>query len=245
MRKSIMWLLVLMLLTTSLIISAVPAFNAGFMLVNAQTDVATSALISVEPSIATGNQVVQVNIRIEPAPPTPTDIFRNLTVTFVRSDGYTNRLGPYDTRPDGSQDFALAAPDLSGNHTIKLTFPGQTFANDTIHYLPSQSQTTLTVSPPPPPPPQPTGGSWEQKKSMQQARGKLGVAAVNGKIYAIGGSTETGRTPNSVGTDYKANGWIVGTNEEYDPATNTWSFKKTMPTPRFDFATVAYQNKIY
>ena len=25
---------------------------------------------------------------------------------------------------------------------------------------------------------------------------------------------------------------FVGTNEEYDPATDTWTFKKSMPTPR-------------
>jgi N-acetylneuraminic acid mutarotase len=66
----------------------------------------------------------------------------------------------------------------------------------------------------------------------------LGVAAVNGKIYAIGGSTLTG-------TPQQTTGGVVGTNEEYDPATDTWSFKKPMPTPREDFGIAVYQNKIY
>jgi hypothetical protein len=87
--------------------------------------------------------------------------------------------------------------------------------------------------------------TWLSKASMQVARGNLGVAAVNGKIYAIGGSTESGLNPRSVGIDYKAKGWVADTNEEYDPATDTWTFKTPMPTPRYGFAIVAYQNKIY
>jgi hypothetical protein len=62
--------------------------------------------------------------------------------------------------------------------------------------------------------------SWTSKAPMQVARSDLGVAVMNGKIYAIGGNTESGYMPNSEGNDYKALGWIVATNEEYDPATD-------------------------
>ena len=72
--------------------------------------------------------------------------------------------------------------------------------------------------------------SWTSKAPMHVARSSLRVAVVNGKIYAIGGGAETG---------------VVGTNEEYDPATDMWAFKKSMPTPREVFAIAAYQNKIY
>jgi hypothetical protein len=72
--------------------------------------------------------------------------------------------------------------------------------------------------------------SWTSKAPMQQARAGLGVAVVNGKIYAIGGSAENG---------------VVGTNEEYDPASDTWRFKKSMPIPRYGFAIAVYQNKVY
>jgi N-acetylneuraminic acid mutarotase len=75
---------------------------------------------------------------------------------------------------------------------------------------------------------------------MPTARAGLGVVAVNGKIYAIGGTTASGTYP----PDMFAGGF-VGTNEEYDPATNTWSTKASMPTPRDYFAIAAYQNKIY
>jgi N-acetylneuraminic acid mutarotase len=79
--------------------------------------------------------------------------------------------------------------------------------------------------------------TWVEKAPMQQARGGLGVAVVNGKIYAIGGSTLSGSWPYT--------GGIVATNEEYDPATNTWSFKNQMPTPRTNFGITVYNNKIY
>jgi hypothetical protein len=73
--------------------------------------------------------------------------------------------------------------------------------------------------------------TWAVKAPMHQARAGLGVAVVNGKIYAIGGFVE--------------NGVVTGTNEEYDTATDTWTYKKPMPTSRSYFATAVYQNKIY
>jgi hypothetical protein len=82
--------------------------------------------------------------------------------------------------------------------------------------------------------------TWTKKASMQQARAGLGVAVVNGKIYAIGGSTARGMYPPDI-----FYGGFVGTNEEYDPETDTWTYKKPMPTPRAHFAIATYQNKIY
>ena len=58
-----------------------------------------------------------------------------------------------------------------------------------------------------------TEDSWTTKTPMQEARGYLQVAVTNGKIYAIGGSGP------------------IGTNEEYDPATDNWTAKSPMPTP--------------
>jgi len=92
----------------------------------------------------------------------------------------------------------------------------------------------------------PVENSWVPKAPMQQARSGLGIAVVSGKIYAIGGTTESGFIPNAYGSTvygYRANG--VGTNEEYDPETDTWTYKASMPTPRLAFATAVYKNKIY
>lgn len=70
-------------------------------------------------------------------------------------------------------------------------------------------------------------GSWASEAPMPTVRRGLGVAAVNGKIYAIGGFPD------------------VSVNEEYDISTNTWTTKAAMPTPRHSFAIAVYQNKIY
>ena len=82
--------------------------------------------------------------------------------------------------------------------------------------------------------------TWATKTPMQQARAGLGVVAVDGKIYAIGGSTASGSyRPDAFAGDF------VGTNEEYDPETDTWTYREPMPTPRAHFAIAAYKNKIY
>ncbi|MDR0470253.1 MAG: hypothetical protein LBH79_00835 [Nitrososphaerota archaeon] len=75
--------------------------------------------------------------------------------------------------------------------------------------------------------------SWSSGASMSQARSGLGVVAVDGKIYAIGGTTN-GRSDK-----------VVGTVEVYDPVFDSWTTLASMPTPRSHFAIAAYQNKIY
>jgi hypothetical protein len=87
------------------------------------------------------------------------------------------------------------------------------------------------------------GNSWMEMAPMHVARAGLGVAVVNGKIYAIGGVTQT--IPLNIPLRAPTGEGVVGTNEQYDPVTDTWAFKTPMPTPRFSFAIAAYQGKIY
>src|SRR5262245_6224690 len=61
--------------------------------------------------------------------------------------------------------------------------------------------------------------SWVTATPMPTARSGAAVGTVNGIIYVIGG--RQGGTP-----------LYLGTNEAYDPATNSWSPKAPMPTPR-------------
>jgi N-acetylneuraminic acid mutarotase len=75
-----------------------------------------------------------------------------------------------------------------------------------------------------------TEGSWVTKESMPTARSGLGVAVVDGKIYAIGGQNGEG---------------VLNVTEEYDPVTNDWTSKASIPTARSDFGIAVYQDKIY
>jgi N-acetylneuraminic acid mutarotase len=72
--------------------------------------------------------------------------------------------------------------------------------------------------------------SWATKEPMPTARGGLGVAVVNGKIYALGGFNGVTQ---------------LAVNEEYNPVTDTWTTKASMPTARSGFAIAVYNNKIY
>ena len=73
--------------------------------------------------------------------------------------------------------------------------------------------------------------SWVSKASMQEARSGLGVAVVNGKIYAIGGRNSSFD--------------LVSKNEVYAPSNGNWTTLASMPTPRTEFGIVIFQNKIY
>ena len=85
--------------------------------------------------------------------------------------------------------------------------------------------------------------SWVTKAPLNQARAYLGVAVVNGKIYAIGGDNG-GYMGNAADATVRTSS-VVSDNEEYDPDSDTWAFKTPMLTARAGFASAVYQNRIY
>ena len=90
----------------------------------------------------------------------------------------------------------------------------------------------------------PQADSWKALAPMPTKRGAVAAAAVNGKIYVVGGATmHEGSTETSIhpARPHRA----VGTVEEYDPATNTWRKMRDMPTARNHHAVAAVNNKIY
>lgn len=90
-----------------------------------------------------------------------------------------------------------------------------------------------------------TENTWVSKTPMNVARANLGVAVVNGDIYAIGGNTISGEYNQEQGFYAGFTGRTVNTTEQYNPSTDTWSFKASMPTARDSFAVAVYQNEIY
>ena len=77
----------------------------------------------------------------------------------------------------------------------------------------------------------PASNTWRILPLMKAGRGSVGVAALGGKIYAIGG-----RNPD---------GQVVATHEVYDPATNTWKELAPLPKARDHTATVAIDGKLH
>jgi len=75
-----------------------------------------------------------------------------------------------------------------------------------------------------------TEDSWTILAEMPTGRTGLGVATVDGRIFAIGGTVDSRFT---------------NINEMYDPKTDTWIKKTSMPTPRSNFGVAVYQNKIF
>jgi N-acetylneuraminic acid mutarotase len=76
--------------------------------------------------------------------------------------------------------------------------------------------------------------TWSTRAPMATARSGVGVTALNGKIFVIGGE-----------------GWVdeIGgvsrANEAYDPKSNSWAVEARMPTPRYGFAKGVIDGKLY
>jgi hypothetical protein len=77
----------------------------------------------------------------------------------------------------------------------------------------------------------PKTDTWRMLAHMKRPRGSVGVAALGGKIYAIGGR----------GLDLQT----VATNEVYDPVTNHWTELAPLPKARDHLAAVAVGGKIH
>src|ERR1700752_3079977 len=71
---------------------------------------------------------------------------------------------------------------------------------------------------------------WKKAAPFPEPDEELYGAAVNGKMYVIGGWDD---------------GKARGANYEYDPATDKWTKKQSMPRPAHHAALVAANGKIY
>ena len=91
----------------------------------------------------------------------------------------------------------------------------------------------------------PTTDAWRPLAPMPTPRGAGWAVAVNDKIYVIGGVQADIRdnptAPLSPGSPQR----VLGTVEEYDPGTNQWTTRASMPTPRNHLFAAALGGKIY
>src|SRR5437763_1271644 len=70
-------------------------------------------------------------------------------------------------------------------------------------------------------------GSWSIKAPMATARSAFAIGEINGILYAVGGSKDR---PNVQPLPDPA----IAVVEAYDSATDTWTTKAPMPTPRMN-----------
>jgi Kelch motif protein len=70
---------------------------------------------------------------------------------------------------------------------------------------------------------------WDLRAPMPTSRGALAVAVLNGRVHAVGGTSDR----------------VTAAHEVYDPATNRWTRASAMPTARDHLAAVAFQGRLW
>ncbi len=90
----------------------------------------------------------------------------------------------------------------------------------------------------------PANDSWKALAPMPTKRGSPVAVAANGKIYVIGGATTSPNQNEPVVLPTRPH-VSIGVVEEYDPGSNTWRARTSMPTPRNHATAGAVNGKIY
>jgi len=91
----------------------------------------------------------------------------------------------------------------------------------------------------------PAADSWKALAPMPTKRGSPVAVSVNGKIYVIGGAGTPPNNPEVTAVHPARPHVVLGTVEEYDPATNTWRSRTPMPTPRNHAVAGVVNGKVY
>ncbi|KAL3697751.1 hypothetical protein R1sor_011827 [Riccia sorocarpa] len=76
-----------------------------------------------------------------------------------------------------------------------------------------------------------TQGTWSKGADILEPQSDPCAAALNGKVYLVGG--------------YDANYGLLAKVQVYDPASDSWSYAPDMPTPRGDLMCAAFEGEIY
>jgi N-acetylneuraminic acid mutarotase len=90
----------------------------------------------------------------------------------------------------------------------------------------------------------PAKDEWKELAPMPTKRGAATAAAAGGKLYVTGGANSlSGVTENGIHPARPHN--VMGTVEEYDPATNSWRTRRSLLLPRNHHATAGVGDRIY
>ena len=87
-------------------------------------------------------------------------------------------------------------------------------------------------------------GTWSAASAMPTGTGDSGVAALDGKIFVVGGSSFYPHiVPSS--PDMGSGTWGSSVNYEYDPATDKWRQLAPMPIGLSHVGVVGFNHKLY
>jgi N-acetylneuraminic acid mutarotase/fibronectin type 3 domain-containing protein len=135
-----------------------------------------------------------------------------------------NTVSVFDPAANAWADIA-PVPGPPRDHIGAVTVDEKVYAIGGLTGWPGPSVADVYVYDPAAP-----GVGWVAKQSLPAARGAMGVAAINGKIYAVGGLS------GNVAVNHAA---------VYDPLLNTWSPLPAMPTTRDHLTAQALDGKFY
>jgi len=153
----------------------------------------------------------------------------NVPLTFNGSgtdaDGQVVKY-EWDFDGDGAYDWGSAATgQTSHTYTTVGTYTARLRVTDDDGNTMVGSTTVAVVE---------TFNLWTTKCPMPTGRDRLAAAEIGGKLYVVGGYEGT---PSGRG--------ILSTLEVYDPVTDTWTTKRSMPTARYALAAAEIGGKLY
>jgi hypothetical protein len=193
---------------------------------------------------------------VESAHPYANDTNQIWTVTNPDPTAIYSRMHFARLETESCCDFVIIK-DSNGNEIQRLTgdYPSGVWSNAVpgrnlqVQLITDYSITAwgfcldqvVTVPPP----------AWITLASLGVARSRLTLAAVNGKLYAIGGesASSAARVEDQPlpGPEAETAGVFayLGVVEEYNPATDSWTRKAFMPVPLSNVAAGVIAGKIY
>ena len=92
---------------------------------------------------------------------------------------------------------------------------------------------------------EPGSDTWQELAADPTPRGAGWAVALNKTLYVIGGAQSSVHGDPAAPLSPKTPQRVLGTTEEYDPATDHWRGCASMSTPRNHFITAAVNGKIY
>ncbi|MFB3890167.1 MAG: PQQ-binding-like beta-propeller repeat protein [Candidatus Bathyarchaeia archaeon] len=110
----------------------------------------TKAYITAFPNPVGVGQTIGLDFWIHPYPPGALLDVHGFKVTITKPDGTTETKGPYDAFKSSSS-YTSYVPTMVGTYKFTFTYPGETYFNGSLTYLPSSDTINVNVTAEPAP----------------------------------------------------------------------------------------------